>query len=630
MKRICKTCDINELPKGKQYCGDCAEKSKIRICKNCGVIKLPKGKQYCDDCVHDDERQAKLPSSNKVYIYSKTPRICPKCNINESPKGLRICYICKPKTSKPARICPKCNINESPKGLRICYICKPKEIRKLTTSKPARICPKCDEIKLSKNKLVCDSCRLKIKEIRKLTTSKPARICLKCNINELPKGKQYCGDCKKSYVKSTRVVKVSITIPDHITDYVERQKYYKKEYAKIHHQKYFVNTDKRRKIKKLYNARKIAERKQEKLNQFNKNIDNICEKYNLNRDMYLSVRDVAIKRKKNVNFYNQNNCKSFDEYVVAYLTCCCCKELTLNSRYLPTAKIPGVYCKKCFKPAKKSETTKEDVFLRVKNKLLKLYANMDLTFKWETYKNRSTPMTVICKKHGEFHRKPNQLFDFTHCPECKKPNKLTREYRIKESITKFGHDKFDYSKFEYTNNEIKSVFICKKHNREFEQNFKNHIKGKVSCIDCRTELGRIHDYSKMGFLRIKTNTERDLLKYKNKLRNRVMNGVKSRIKQVLCDVNYKLKPSDTFDNIIGLDVIKFKEYIESKWEPWMNWENYGLFKSGEYNVGWDFDHIIPVSTSYDKESTLKLWHYTNLQPLCSRVNRYDKRNKLDY
>ena len=70
MKRICKTCDINELPKGKQYCGDCAEKSKIRICKNCGVIKLPKGKQYCDDCVHDDERQAKLPSSNKVYIYT--------------------------------------------------------------------------------------------------------------------------------------------------------------------------------------------------------------------------------------------------------------------------------------------------------------------------------------------------------------------------------------------------------------------------------------------------------------------------------------------------------------------------------------------------------------------------------
>jgi len=60
----------------------------------------------------------------------------------------------------------------------------------------------------------------------------------------------------------------------------------------------------------------------------------------------------------------------------------------------------------------------------------------------------------------------------------------------------------------------------------------------------------------------------------------------------------------------------------------MNWENYGKY-NGEYNFGWDIDHIEPLfpeGHNRTEEDILRLNHYTNLQPLCSRVNRYDKKN----
>ena len=46
--------------------------------------------------------------------------------------------------------------------------------------------------------------------------------------------------------------------------------------------------------------------------------------------------------------------------------------------------------------------------------------------------------------------------------------------------------------------------------------------------------------------------------------------------------------------------------------------------------GWDIDHKIPLASAETEEELLKLNHYTNLQPLCSRINRDIKRDRLDY
>ena len=48
--------------------------------------------------------------------------------------------------------------------------------------------------------------------------------------------------------------------------------------------------------------------------------------------------------------------------------------------------------------------------------------------------------------------------------------------------------------------------------------------------------------------------------------------------------------------ILGCTFEVLKTHIESLWEPWMTWDNYGLY-NGELNYGWDINHIIPQSSA---------------------------------
>jgi hypothetical protein len=81
-------------------------------------------------------------------------------------------------------------------------------------------------------------------------------------------------------------------------------------------------------------------------------------------------------------------------------------------------------------------------------------------------------------------------------------------------------------------------------------------------------------------------------------------------------------------DILGCSFEEFRLHIESKFEPWMTWSK-GIY-NGEFNYGWDIDHIIPLSCAENEEYLIKLNHYTNLQPLCSKINRDIKRNNMNY
>ena len=72
--------------------------------------------------------------------------------------------------------------------------------------------------------------------------------------------------------------------------------------------------------------------------------------------------------------------------------------------------------------------------------------------------------------------------------------------------------------------------------------------------------------------------------------------------------------------ILGCTYSEFKSYIESKFESWMCWANHGQ-TAKTYNVTWQLDHIKPLSTAKTIEDIIKLNHYTNFQPLCSKKNR---------
>jgi hypothetical protein len=106
------------------------------------------------------------------------------------------------------------------------------------------------------------------------------------------------------------------------------------------------------------------------------------------------------------------------------------------------------------------------------------------------------------------------------------------------------------------------------------------------------------------------------------IKNNVSKGIMKSIKR-----KGYTKKSRTLE-ILGCTYEEFKLYIESRFESWMTWENMGNPKDGklELNKTWDIDHIIPLATATNEEELLKLNHYTNLQPLCSYINRFIKRD----
>jgi|AntRauTorckE6833_2_1112554.scaffolds.fasta_scaffold08081_5 hypothetical protein len=101
-------------------------------------------------------------------------------------------------------------------------------------------------------------------------------------------------------------------------------------------------------------------------------------------------------------------------------------------------------------------------------------------------------------------------------------------------------------------------------------------------------------------------------------------NIRNSINNSFYNKNY-IKESKTTE-ILGCSFEFFMEYLESKFEDWMSWDNRGLY-NGQFKHGWDIDHIIPISSSINEKDLLELNHYTNLQPLCSKVNREIKGDK---
>jgi hypothetical protein len=64
---------------------------------------------------------------------------------------------------------------------------------------------------------------------------------------------------------------------------------------------------------------------------------------------------------------------------------------------------------------------------------------------------------------------------------------------------------------------------------------------------------------------------------------------------------------------LGCSITDFNKYLESLWQPGMNWDNWGKGRPGKWNI----DHIIPLSSFdlKDPEQYKKAAHFTNQQPL---------------
>lgn len=112
--------------------------------------------------------------------------------------------------------------------------------------------------------------------------------------------------------------------------------------------------------------------------------------------------------------------------------------------------------------------------------------------------------------------------------------------------------------------------------------------------------------------------EDPIYKFFNSIRHSILKSIKR---------GY-IKNSKTLD-ILGCSYDELVKHFESKFESWMTWDNRGKY-NGNFNFGWDIDHIIPISSAKTEKDIIKLNHYTNLQPLCSKINRDIKKDKIEY
>lgn len=108
------------------------------------------------------------------------------------------------------------------------------------------------------------------------------------------------------------------------------------------------------------------------------------------------------------------------------------------------------------------------------------------------------------------------------------------------------------------------------------------------------------------------NRIKDKDRYKNNINYRIARILRKRMNEAIKN-NYK---SGSAVKDLGCSIEYFvKEYMPSKFQEGMTWDNYGLY-------GWHIDHIIPLSSFdlTDRGQLLKACHYSNLQPLWAEDN----------
>lgn len=102
------------------------------------------------------------------------------------------------------------------------------------------------------------------------------------------------------------------------------------------------------------------------------------------------------------------------------------------------------------------------------------------------YKNESTKIPIVCKKHGVFWQRASAHLHGKRCPLCAieentNKSRLSRSEVIKR-MAAVHHNFYDYSKFVYKRMHDKGIIICPIHG-EFLQAAHEHIEG-AECPKC--------------------------------------------------------------------------------------------------------------------------------------------------
>lgn len=88
---------------------------------------------------------------------------------------------------------------------------------------------------------------------------------------------------------------------------------------------------------------------------------------------------------------------------------------------------------------------------------------------------------------------------------------------------------------------------------------------------------------------------------------------------------------------LSYSIQELRSHLESMFESWMNWENWGVYDPDTWNDNdsdtwtWQIDHIIPQSSliynSMDHPNFEKCWALDNLRPYSAKLNLQENNRK---
>lgn len=210
------------------------------------------------------------------------------------------------------------------------------------------------------------------------------------------------------------------------------------------------------------------------------------------------------------------------------------------------------------------------------------------------------------------------LNEFHKCNLCKDGLRL-----VCKSCVKI--EKKEYDKVRYKDNKAKITANTKEYYSKNKKKYKDYNKEyRITNKKVLSEKKKKYDKNNSQ----KINQHR-LNRRKTDVLFKLTTNYKSMLGNIIRHKGY-IKNSKS-ESILGCTYKEFKLHIESLWQPWMNWDNYGNPKDGVYEINktWDLDHIIPLSSAKTEDDIIRLNHYSNIQPLCSYNNRFIKKNNIE-
>lgn len=238
----------------------------------------------------------------------------------------------------------------------------------------------------------------------------------------------------------------------------------------------------------------------------------------------------------------------------------------------------------------------------------------------------------IQKTYNELYQTPKQLSTTLDVVwvvlfmRIKMKKKICSKCKIKKSILRFSKDKRkksglccqckDCRKIYNDQNKNKRIKYYEDHKETIL--FNNKIYRELKKHELKKYREKNKTRRKEQNKKWKNNNLEHLRRYRQNRRKQIniklINNIRRRI-----NIAIKSKKNHSIE-YLGIDIESYKKYLQQLFDSHMNWNNYGI-------KGWHIDHIIPISSAKNEEELIKLFHYTNTQPLWAEDN-LKKSNKI--